>query len=844
MFNSKFKKVSIVLIIVLVLGLVIMGCEAEEDVAVEEPEEEVEETEEEVPYGGWLDSITLVEEDSSASAVTQLGTGDLDVYADGITEVDVYEEILDDDDIQYAESFGSYTELSFNPAGPEFEDGDGLNPFAVPEIREAMNWLVDREYLADEIYGGMATPRLFPFTSSFPDYATMIETARELELEYSYDMDRAEEIISEEMEKLGAEMVDGVWYWEDEPVELGILIRSEDERTEIGDYVAGQLEEIGFETERRQATAEEASPIWMSGNPEAGEFHIYTGGWVTTVVERDQSLNWDYFYTPRGMGTPLWQAYEPSEEFDEVAERLARRDFSTLEEREELMDQAMRQGLEDNVRMWLVDQLAVNPYRSDMELTADMAGGISGSYLWGHTIRREDEVGGEATVGLPGILTEPWNPLDGTNWIFDQMVARAVGEYGYQWDPYTGLHNPNMFAEAEVHVEEGLPVDKTLDWVDLEFVEDGVEVPEDAWADWDAEEQEFITAEERFPEGENARRMYQVTFPDEFFEETEWHDGSNFSTADIIWAFIQANSFDRAQEESDFFDESTVSSYESAMEDFRGLKVVSEDPLTIEWYSDLFYLDAEWYVTSGLWPYFEYGQGAWHNMALGYLAEINEEVAHSSSKADELEVEWLNMVDGPSLEILEEQLEYAMEENFIPYENTLGEFISEEEAEERYQNLKDWYEEHDHFWLGTGPYYLDEVHSVEGIVELSRFEDYPYQADRWDIFEEPMDPEVDVDFPGTLQIGEEADIDISITFEGEPYATEDLGNVSLLVFDENEELVDTLEAEVVEEGEWTVELTSDLTEQLLTGTSRLETVVTSDLVATPVIETDLITTIE
>ncbi len=842
MFSSKFKKASILLVVVLSFGIIFMGCETEEETVVDDTQE-TEETEE-VPYGGWLDSITLVEESSSASAITQLGTGDLDVYADGITEVDIYEEIMEDEDIQYDESFGSYSELSFNPAGPEFEDGDGLNPFAVSEVREAMNWLIDREYIADEIYGGMAVPRLFPFTSSFPDYATMIETARELELKYEYNVDRAEEVISEEMEALGAEMVDGVWHWEGEPVELGILIRSEDERTEIGDYVAGQLEEIGFETERRQVTAEEASPIWMSGNPEAGDFHVYTGGWVTTVVDRDQSLNWDFFYTPRGMGTPLWQAYEPSDEFDDVADRLARRTFSTLEEREELMDEAMRLGLEDNVRMWLVDQLGVNAYRDDMQVTSDMAGGISGSYLWGHTIRREDEVGGEATIALPSILTEPWNPLDGTNWIFDQMVARGVGEYGYQWDPYTGLQYPNMFEEAEVYVEDGLPVDKTLDWVDLEFVEGGVDVPEDAWSDWDAENQEFITADERFPDGETARRMYRVTFPDEFFEETQWHDGSKFSTADIIWAFIQANSFDRAQEESDFFDESSVASYESAMQDFRGFKVVSEDPLTLEWYSDLYYLDAELYLTSGLWPYFEYGQGAWHNMTLGYLAEINEEVAHSSGKADELEVEWLNMVGGPSLEILEEQLEYAMEENYIPYEGVLGEFISESEAEERYQNLKDWYDEQGHFWLGTGPYYLDEVHSVEGIVELSRFEDYPYQADRWDMFEEPLHPEVDVDVPNTLVIGEEDSVDISIGFEVGFVTEEDLDTVSVLVFDENQDLVSTIDAEVDEDGDWSVELTSDITEQLSVGTTTIETVVVSDLVATPTIKTDLVTTIE
>ena len=75
---------------------------------------------EEVPYGGWLDRIVAEEEASTAAGVTKLGTGDLGVYADTITEIDIYEMILDNPEILYAESFGSYNELSFNPSGPIF----------------------------------------------------------------------------------------------------------------------------------------------------------------------------------------------------------------------------------------------------------------------------------------------------------------------------------------------------------------------------------------------------------------------------------------------------------------------------------------------------------------------------------------------------------------------------------------------------------------------------------------------------------------------------------------------------------------------------------------------------
>ena len=42
---------------------------------------------------------------------------------------------------------------------------------------------------------------------------------------------------------------------------------------------------------------------------------------------------------------------------------------------------------------------------------------------------------------------------------------------------------------------EGLPVGKSLDWVELDFA-DEIVVPDDAWYDWDATTQTFITVEE------------------------------------------------------------------------------------------------------------------------------------------------------------------------------------------------------------------------------------------------------------------------------------------------------------------------------------------------------------
>src|SRR5690606_26906843 len=108
-----------------------------------------------------------------------------------------------------------------------------------------------------------------------------------------------------------------------------------------------------------------------------------------------------------------------------------------------------------------------------------------------------------------------------------------------------------------------------------------------------------------------------------------------------------------------------------------------------------------------------FGAGAWHNLTPAILAEENNEIAFSVDKANALEVEWTSLIAGSTLEVQAKYLDEAAAENYIPYEATLGQFITAEEAAARYQNLKKFYAENKHMWLGTGPYYIDEVYPVE-----------------------------------------------------------------------------------------------------------------------------------
>jgi peptide/nickel transport system substrate-binding protein len=780
-----------------------------------------------VPKGPWVDEVYFFVEADEAKALDMLLKNEMQVYFRDIRDPGIFEKIKASPNLWYAPSFGSFFELTFNPVGPEFPKTGKLNPFADPRIREAINYLVDRKYICDEYMAGMAVPRYTCLTPAFPEYARYADTIKEIERKYSYNPDKAREIITEEMLKLGAELRDGKWYYKGEPVTIIFLIRVEDQRRQIGDYVASQLEKMGFTVDRQYKTSKEASPIWMRGDPADGKWHIYTGGWITTSIARDESDNFAAFYTPRVYPYPLWQAYKPSPEFDYVATRLLNKDFKTIEERDDLMRKALNLSMEDSVRVWLVSQITAWPARKEVSLTYDLAGGFSGARLWPYTIRYVDRVGGMVKIASTDLLVDPVNPVAGSDWIYDAMFYRALSDPAVMPDPFTGLYWPQRVKKAEVYALEGLPIDVTLDWVTLKFV-DNITVPADAWYDWDPVKQEIIYA----PPNTTAKTKTVVYYDDSLFD-MKFHDGSKFSIADIVFSYILT--FDRAKPESPVYDEAYVPSFEAFRSYFKGFRIISTNPLVIEYYSDQVYLDAEWIAwaaASAFYTDYLYGPGPWHTIAIGWLAEANKELAFSADKAETLKVEWMNYIAGPSLDILKKYLDEAIAQKFIPYKNVMGKYVSEDEALERYNNLKKWYEAKGHFLVGNGPFYLDRVDTTAKIVVLKANREFVDTADKWLKFSKPMIPEVKITAVPMIMAGQFAEVPISITFEGQPYKVTDMKYVKYIITSPTTTL--TGNAEPIKDGEWKIELKPEVTSQLHTGVASVEVIAVSKLVGIPV----------
>jgi peptide/nickel transport system substrate-binding protein len=555
----------------------------------------------------------------------------------------------------------------------------------------------------------------------------------------------------------------------EQQVSVHMLIRNNDSRLDIGNYVGNQLEDLGFKVTRQYGAGSDLAPIWQ-GDPTLGEWNVYTGAWINTAVPRDEGSNFGFFFTPLGDSTPLWQAETPTTAFMDVATPLFTNDFTSMTERQTLFEAAVPLSMEDSARIFLDDRTSFTALHADILAAADAYGGIEGSQLWGHTMCLVDESGtpilpawdgGNATltakIATEDLLVQPWNPIGGTNWAFDQFPIRATRDAGFEYDVNDGLAWPNLAEKAEVYVQSGQPCSQgagSTGWLTLDTTTytSPIPVPATAYGDWDAVTQTWIEAGADV----TAKSKIVVYYPEGTFA-TPLHDGSTLSMADfMLYAIL---TFDRAKPDSAIYDEDYVPLYTAFMSHFKGVEFDTTQvgyDLVVTTYDDQVALDAElmakgnsWFPVGSMVGGNDLGEWIFDNLGLGILAERDLDSAFTQNKATAEGIEWMNFIAGPSLVgggdvyglvnyLADVQDSESLDYEYIPYLATMGDYITGAEALVRYQNLQAFYNSYGNLWVGTGPYFLADVDSIGDVMTLNAFEEYPGDGSAWFFM---MDPE-------------------------------------------------------------------------------------------------------
>jgi len=223
--------------------------------------------------GPYLDVIRMETRTSMETGIGDVAAGKLDMFLFPAPSK-VYDGLPADkkEALNLIRSAAGYYSLIFNPVhdpGSKYVvtvDGEEFfNPLAIREVRFAMNWLIDRKYIVDQILGGSGAPMLGPVRSTHPAAPEFEEVYKQLGLTPEGDPAWAIQKINEELEKAAKELGGKLykkedptspagywWYYKDKPVTLTFLIRIEDERHEEGLYIANQIEKTGIKVDRKE----------------------------------------------------------------------------------------------------------------------------------------------------------------------------------------------------------------------------------------------------------------------------------------------------------------------------------------------------------------------------------------------------------------------------------------------------------------------------------------------------------------------------------------------------------------------------------------------------------------
>jgi len=307
-------------------------------------------------------------------APTALQNQEMDLYLFSL-KTEAARRLLGNPDVKIFEAPATMISIVLNPADPL--PGE-LNPFSFREVRSALQYIVNRDFVVEEIYKGFAAPMITHVSPLDFDYLTVSDIIRQMNIRNNPDL--AKQIVTDAMSGAGASLQDGVWTYNGKPVRLKFIIRVEDERRDVGDLISDGLRRLGFFVQPIYQTFGDAIARVYGTDPAVFEWHLYTEGWGRGSPERYDFATFNQMCAPWLGNMPGWQEVGFSQyenpELDAIGQRLFTGNFSGVDDRNQLYAQGTRICFEESVRIWVATVVNNFPATKSLEgVTLDLIAG-------------------------------------------------------------------------------------------------------------------------------------------------------------------------------------------------------------------------------------------------------------------------------------------------------------------------------------------------------------------------------------------------------------------------------------------------------------------------------------
>jgi len=117
----------------------------------------------------FVDSIKFIQYLDENTALEEVRNGNLDMYYYRISS-DRLEDSQAREGLKVFDSTGGSYSLLVNPS-----ESEKFNPFSSKEVRFALNYLVDRKLIVNELMGGYGAPIISYYGPTDPEYLTIIK---------------------------------------------------------------------------------------------------------------------------------------------------------------------------------------------------------------------------------------------------------------------------------------------------------------------------------------------------------------------------------------------------------------------------------------------------------------------------------------------------------------------------------------------------------------------------------------------------------------------------------------------------------------------------------------------
>ncbi len=738
--------------------------------------------------GSNVNEIKFIQYLDENTALEEVRNGNLDMYYFRISS-DRIESTESREGIQVFESTGGSYSILVNPGV-----SDEFNPFSIKEVRFALNYLIDRKLIVNELMGGYGTEMISYYSPYNPDYLSIINQLESFHFRYNPTL--AENMISDALVANGAEKIDGRWSINGKSIEITIFIRSDDTvRKSIGELISSELQKIGFIVNKDFGDLNKAFVIVYGSNPVDVKWHLYTEGWASSAFVRYDSVGLAQMYSPwfsnmPGFNNPTYWNYQ-NENLDSLTQRIYTGDFKSAKERTELIQQAIVEGLNESVRIFIaskLDQYVVNEKINGV--INDFGAGVPSRFTPINVQSDSDNL----VIGVKQIYQGAWNPIMGLSDSYSRHIWGVISDPGVFKHPYTGLTFP---IRTSWNVETAGP-DGTID------------LPDDAII-WDPSQQTWKNVEE------DTKSTSKVTFD---LLLGNWHHGQKMDMNDILHSLYFTIEWGSDTGEGDkTFDTEFTPRAIQVVNTIIGVKPLDED--TIEVYVDYWHFDkseiADWASMWSVMP--------WELVSAMEQSVIDGKVSFSRSGATSKNVNWLSLIVPNDAKIIEGYLSDFKNSNYIP--SALKFFVSNQKYfESRYDASINWIQENNHAIISNGPFFLDSYSPESRTITIIAFDDptYPIKSGTWSEFEIVQFPQIEnVELPELVIKGEELSISIQ---------TKDTTRIQYFLTNSEGNIVES-GVEQVSGKQTTLTLSEEKTERFLIGANDLKVFAMSDTVLRP-----------